>query len=373
MPKLKSLLYIALHNKSAALFALFNILRKYSFFEYNLLSGKSFYPDFITFELTKGCNYKCSWCSSHSQNVNLSKNELTTQQWYKIIDQVKKFKPAIYLCGGEPTLRKDYLDIIKYIKKKGLVCAMTTNASTLTENKAKELVQSGIDFISISLDGDKDTHNLHRGDVNAYSRVVDGVSFIKKYRAEGIFPHIKLVGVINPNNPKDSLKVLEVGEKMKVDEINFGHLMYFTDNVYNDQKEFINKFKIGSAYITGANINDNTKVKINEIKDTIYEIKKHSGVKTSIAQGFALDVESYYSSFKHPSDSSYCLTPWFSAKIRSDGSVSPCMEFDIGNIKNNSLLELWNSKSWCLFRRLKKSKQQIPACFRCGEGQKLKF
>ena len=373
MPQFKKIVKVAINNKMAAIFAVFNLIRKYSFIEYYFGKGYSLYPDFITFVLTKGCNYKCSFCSSHSVGQNLSPNELSTKEWYKVIDEVKKFYPVIYLCGGEPTLRRDYLDIIRYIKRSGLVCAMTTNASALTESKVKELVETSIDFISISLDGNKGIHNTIRGFNTAFDKVVDAVGYINKYRGSSGLPNIKIVGVIDPANPENSLEVAEIASQIGADEVNFGHLMFYPDRIVNDQNLFIENFGIGSEYLTGGAIS-RVNTSVTQMQLTIKKLKELKKIKVSITQGFNLDVENYYNSDQYPSNKSYCLTPWYSAIVRPDGNISLCMEFDVGNIKHGkNFLDLWNSEGWRKFRILKSKGYKVPACYRCGEGQKIRF
>lgn len=377
MPSIKKLVRIAANNPHAAILGGFHKIREFYKIEYNLKSGWSLCPNFITFLITKRCNYRCARCSAHSPE-EMKKNlaeEMNAEDYKKIVDEVSFYKPAIYFCGGEPTLRDDLVEIIKYIKKKKMVCAMTTNASLLNEDMAKKIVESEIDFVSISLDGDRETHDKVRGVPGAYDNVMKGVEYLKKFRGNKSTPHIKLVGIIDPQNPLASRHVLETGIKLGVDEVNFGHLMFYTDKIEADQNKLVEKYEIGSDYITGMKINSEIKADIPGLKKMIEEIRNTKEIHTSIAQGFDLDIEKYYSfPYEYPDFHSECQTPWFSAIIRSDGNVSPCMEFDVGNVKERKFLEIWNDRKWKLFRKLKRRKKvKIPACFRCGEGQKIKF
>ncbi|NTU66698.1 MAG: radical SAM protein [Candidatus Moranbacteria bacterium] len=377
MPSIKKIARIAMANPEAALIQGVHMLRRKSRLEYNLKSGWSLCPDFITFLITKRCNYRCYRCSAHApeeMKKELAK-EMTLDDYKRIIDEVSPYKPAIYFCGGEPTLRDDLVEVIKYIKKKGMITAMTTNASILEEKLASDIVKSGIDFVSISLDGDEAAHDRSRGIPGAYKSVLRGVENLKKARGAKPCPHIKLVGIIDPENPYASRHVLETAKRLGVDEANFGHLMFYTPEIRNDQKKFVEKHGIGSEYITGMETEKEFKLDIPGLKKMVDEIKNFKGVHTSIAQGFDLDVEKYYAApYQYPNLHSECMTPWFSAIIRPDGNVSPCMEFNVGNIKERKFLKIWNDPKWKMFRRIKSQrKENVPACFRCGEGQKIKF
>lgn len=372
MPSITNLLRVANRNKKAAFFAGFNLFRKYSGIEYLVGNGYSLYPNFITLTLTRGCNFKCHYCSSHSVGQGLADGELTIEQWMKFVDNVAWFKPALYLCGGEPTLRRNYMALIRHIKSKGLVCAMTTNASTLNDaERCIELVESGIDFLSISLDGNEHTHNAVRGFDKAYESVVNAVKNIRAHRKDGI-PHLKIVGVINPENPFSAIDVVEAAVEMGVDEVNFGHMMYYTDDTLADQAEFVEKNGIGSDYITGAHDNA-VSANLDDMKAVVDRLRSEKRIYVSVTQGKNLDIEKYYNTAQYPSKWSYCLTPWFSAIVSPTGYVSPCMEFHVGNVKTEDFLTLWNSPQWRKFRKLKRDRAKIPACYRCGEGQKIIF
>lgn len=377
MPSAKKVIRIAASNPGAALFQAFHLARKKSRLECSLESGWSLCPDFITFLITKRCNYRCYRCSAHAPE-GMKRNpgqEMTTDDYKRIIDEVSPYRPAIYFCGGEPTLRDDLAEIVRHVKKKGMIAAMTTNASLLSERLAREIIESGMDFVSVSLDGDEAAHDRSRGVPGAYRKVIQGVGNLKKARGRKARPHIKLVGIIDPENPLASRHVLETAEKLGVDEVNFGHLMFYTEEAKADQEEFVRKYGIGSEYVTGMETEREFKADIPGIRKMVEEIRDFKGVHSSIAQGFDLDVEKYYAvPYRYPSLSSECLTPWFSAIIRPDGNVSPCMEFDVGSVKERKFLEIWNDPKWKLFRRLKSQrKERIPACFRCGEGQKIRF
>ncbi|MBU2577749.1 radical SAM protein, partial [Patescibacteria group bacterium] len=85
------------------------------------LFARSLYPELITFIVTNRCNFNCPGCSSNSPlytRKNSKVKEISLDDIKRVIDEVAGFKPFIYLNGGEPTLRPDLIEIIKYIKSK---------------------------------------------------------------------------------------------------------------------------------------------------------------------------------------------------------------------------------------------------------------
>jgi MoaA/NifB/PqqE/SkfB family radical SAM enzyme len=371
MPTYNKLVAVAIKNPKASLFAIFHILRRISLIDYHILNGYSLYPDFVTILITKRCNYKCQKCSAKiPQEKHRRSEELTTDELKKFIDDVSLFKPAIYFVGGEPTLRADLWELIRYVKSKRMICAMTTNGSLLTEQNVEELINSKLDFLSISIDGDREYHDRERGVSGAYDKAVNGMKGILRYRASDR-PHTKLVCVIDPENPGQCEHVLKLANELGVDEVNFGHLMFYPSEIEEDHRKFTEETGIGSSFIQGKRLKKPIRANVVKLKEFIKRAKKISQVPVSITQG-DVDIERYYSN-EYPSMNSRCMTPWYSVIIQPNGDVSSCSEFTVGNIKDRPLLKLWNDEKLVEFRRMKKKKERIPVCFRCGEGQKIRF
>src|SRR4030042_6681158 len=117
----------------------------------------------VAWELTRSCNLACVHCRASSERGPYP-GELTTEECYRVMDDIASFsKPVIILTGGEPLLRTDLFDLSAYGSKKGLRMVMATNGTLLTEEMIQKLKGSGIQRISISLDGpDAETHDAFR-------------------------------------------------------------------------------------------------------------------------------------------------------------------------------------------------------------------
>lgn len=120
----------------------------------NFIAGD--FPLFIDIEVTNGCNLRCSFCATTYSKPGGKKELIHPDVVYKVLDEGKdnglfgvKFNER-----GEPLLHPKLIDFIKYAKKCGLVDVyFNTNAMLLTKEKAKELIGSGLDRISISIEG----------------------------------------------------------------------------------------------------------------------------------------------------------------------------------------------------------------------------
>ena len=105
----------------------------------------------INLELSIICNLRCSFCWWWGENgiaykLIKDKNsmvtaELTTQEIYNVIDQLRDDMPSFYLSGGEPFIRKDTVDIIEYITGRGMSVITNNNGTMLSDEQLQRLAK----------------------------------------------------------------------------------------------------------------------------------------------------------------------------------------------------------------------------------------
>ena len=135
----------------------------------------------VAWELTRNCNLACVHCRASSERGPY-KGELTTEECFRVMDQIASFsKPVIILTGGEPLLRPDIFDLARYGSNKDFRMVMATNGTLITEEIAKEMKASRIQRISISLDGpNAETHDAFRKVKGAFEDSLRGIDLAKK-------------------------------------------------------------------------------------------------------------------------------------------------------------------------------------------------
>ena len=135
----------------------------------------------VAWETTRNCNLNCAHCRASATMEHYS-GELDTQASFHLLDQIAEVgKPIIILTGGEPLLRPDIFEIAQYGTNKGLRMVMAPNGTLVTDENAKQMVETGIQRISISLDGaTKERHDSFRGVVGAYEGAMRGIRAAKK-------------------------------------------------------------------------------------------------------------------------------------------------------------------------------------------------
>lgn len=118
----------------------------------------------IAWELTRRCKLKCQHCRASAVDTHYE-NEFTTEEAKRVIESLSKNLPVLLIItGGDPLLRTDIFEITSYASSKGLRVVMAVCGSSVDDNLTKDMLQSGVSGISLSLDGyDSKTHDEFRG------------------------------------------------------------------------------------------------------------------------------------------------------------------------------------------------------------------
>ncbi|MFH1606184.1 MAG: radical SAM protein, partial [Nanoarchaeota archaeon] len=194
-------------------------------------------PDHAYFTLTNRCNLKCVMCDIRKHPPKKLSDELTTNEIKKSIDEISEMGiNHVIFSGGEPLLRKDIFELIKYSTNKVKQISLITNGLNIKKELAKRIVNSGITQITFSLDGTEKIHNNIRGSNDSYNNIIDSIKLIKLYRKKK--PSIGINFTIMNSNFKNMIKILELAEKNDCDNIVFQPVM---ENNTDMKAQFKNK------------------------------------------------------------------------------------------------------------------------------------
>jgi radical SAM protein len=131
-------------------------------------------PMLVIWEATQACDLACVHCRASAQSER-HPNELTTEQGYRLLDEIRSFgEPLMVFTGGDPLKRPDLFDLIRYSVKIGLRTNVTPSATPLLTAEAIEgFKQAGITRMAISLDGpDARSHDDFRGIPGTFDRAM---------------------------------------------------------------------------------------------------------------------------------------------------------------------------------------------------------
>ena len=159
------------------------------------------FPNRITVELTNDCNVSCTFCNRQKAKMDIG--YMSEELFYKIIDEAAEHLPVklVPFFRGEPLMHPHIIEFVKYAKQKGIgPIQMASNALLLNDKMQDDLIESGIDYISFSLDTtDPEIYKCSRlsGDLNISAKNVESMGRkCKERRAKGLPAPILQVSTI---------------------------------------------------------------------------------------------------------------------------------------------------------------------------------
>lgn len=133
-------------------------------------------PFTVVWEVTRACALNCVHCRAVAQPKR-HPDELTTEEGYRLLDQVKEFGDPIFIfTGGDPMMRRDLFDLIRYAAhEKGLRTSLTPSATALvTRERLARAQEAGILRVALSLDGpNAEVHDAFRGFSGSFQRTIE--------------------------------------------------------------------------------------------------------------------------------------------------------------------------------------------------------
>jgi len=289
------------------------------------------YPMWTHFFLTRRCNLKCKYCF-----VRDNKLELDTKGVKEVIDKLNTLGIRIIaFFGGEPTLRQDFCEILRYANNKGFFTYITTNGTLLDKEYIERMGECGIDFIELSVDSIFE-FNESKKDYTRSKKVLELLVEAQKKYGFGIKTHM----VLTKKNIDSVMKTIKIIDKHHV-PLTIGLIFR---NVYNDLPDD------ESLYF-----NDNESKKgLFKVIDDIIELKRQ-GIRI-------MDPVDYFRGMK---DYVRGKTDWgcragsYFMSIDCDGSIMLCcsskdftenvLSIDKDHFKNRQE-EINKTLSWCQTR-----------------------
>ncbi|WP_244486827.1 pyrroloquinoline quinone biosynthesis protein PqqE [Aurantimonas sp. Leaf443] len=104
-------------------------------------------------ELTHRCPLRCTYCSNPLQ-LDPRSTELDTDTWKRVFDEAAALGVIhLHLSGGEPTARRDIVELTAHARQAGLYTNLITSGIGVDEAKLDALLEAGCDHIQLSLQG----------------------------------------------------------------------------------------------------------------------------------------------------------------------------------------------------------------------------
>src|SRR5665213_4079939 len=146
-------------------------------------------PLCIYLEVTNRCNLLCETCPRTFEALE-PPADMSWDLFQSIIDQVPGLVRVVLHGVGEPMLVKNLPRMIRYLKERGVYVLFNTNGTLLAPRKRREIIDTGLDELRVSLDAAEAATFLKVRGKNMFDRIVKNVSEFTALQAE--------IGAITP-------------------------------------------------------------------------------------------------------------------------------------------------------------------------------
>ncbi len=311
----------------------------------------TFNPIYMTIGITSNCNYKCKHCGNDS--TTKKETDLTKDEILSLIDEMSNLNLLkLNFTGGEPTTNDNLADYIRYAKGKIPRITLTSNGSLITKSKAKELSKAGLNMVKISIDGLSEFHNKFRNFDYAYERAIQAIKNLQDNNIE-----VRVQSTLTKDNQNDLLKLMKI-----LSNLNISHqtIVPVCPIGRADKKMMLNKDEY-MKFIT--KMYNNVKKLNAQSTNTHFQIRPIFGAK----ELFNDDIQT---TFETLSIKYSCEALINTMEIKTNGEVVPCsfLDIPIGNIRENTLHEIWVSKKANEMRERFKNNNKNLECSHCKKN-----
>jgi len=175
----------------------------------------------VVWNVTRACNLKCIHCYARAVDHG-HESELTHEQGLALIDDLAAFgAPVILFSGGEPLMRPDLVRLASYAVSKGMRAVISTNGTLITRDRARELMEIGLSYVGVSIDGMEAVNDRFRGKKGAFQDALKGI-----INCQEVGLKVGLRFTISRMNVREIPHVFDLLEEYNIPRMCFYHLVY---------------------------------------------------------------------------------------------------------------------------------------------------
>ncbi len=278
-------------------------------------------PTFVWLEPTNRCNLRCVMCPNGTGMVRIEKGAMTLEDYTRTLDAIAPFTSAVTLAiNGESLLHPQFTNMVRHASQRGVKVMLNTNATLLTPELSRELLESGLRHISFAFDG---------FNAEQYERARRGADFHETL--ENILHFLRLKKQLGRKTPYCVLSILKLD---------------LASCAESEREAFLSRFE-GLV----------DEVRLREVASWGSTFKDTDEFSTRRHEGLYLP----------------CSRLWNTTAIAWNGDVLPCIydanhEHVLGNIHEQSFPSIWNGEAMRTLRHAMLEGEHLkhmPLCENC--------
>ncbi len=298
---------------------------------------------------------------------DLSRNELTTEEWKSVIDQIPG-QSIVTFTGGEPLIRVDIRNLLDH-SCQGHRVHLVSNGTLFDdalidrciELAPKSLLQKGLVSLGVSIEGPEPVHDSMVKIPGSFVRTTNLLKKIAKIKQERRmrYPLLDMKIVICRETLGSLLELYELADELGLDIIS-----------YQQCSTQQSSYGIDSAPENAISqppplVDPIPREELIATLDTLVAraARGRTTLRFNPDMNFDLFADRYQNRF--PLERFTCLAAWSVMHIGPYGTVFPCFSLPMGNIRENRLMQIWNGDQYKAFRRRLRKAGMFPGCAGC--------
>ncbi len=315
----------------------------------------------VIWNLIRRCNLTCKHCYATSADKDFP-GELNTEKIFSVMHDLKSFSvPVLILSGGEPLMRPDIFEISHYAKKMGFYVGLSSNGTLINENNIRDIVDVGYNYVGISLDGMRETHDRFRRKQGSFDAALSGIRLCHK---AGI--KVGLRFTLTQDNKQDFPDLLQLMDDESIDKFYLSHLNYAGRGNKNRRDDLHHRMTREAMDLLFSTC----------LKDVQTGRRREFVTGNNDADGVYLLLWAQKNLPEHVDHLEQLLTNWGGnssgvniSNIDNVGNVHPdtmWWDYNIGNVKERPFSDIWMDTSDPLMAGLKLDKRPVEGrCSAC--------
>ena len=318
-------------------------------------------PVCLYLEVTNRCNLLCETCPRTFEALE-PPADMSMDLFRSIVDQVPGVKRVVLHGVGEPMLVKHLPDMVRYLKARGTHVLFNTNGTLLAPRKHREIIDTGLDELRVSLDAAEAATFLKVRGKDMFDRIVRNVSaFTNLQAATGATKPVVSLWLTGLKETVDQLpEFVRLAARIGVKEVHLQRLVF-------DEAGF------GLAR-SGSSLFEQTRAE----EEAIIAEAQAIGVALGVTLDASGATEPGLSLKRAEDDKPWatCRRPWSLMYFTAHGRALPCCiapfsargyeNYTLGDATQQTLREIWNSPAYRDFRTALVGDTPPKPCEGCG-------
>lgn len=328
--------------------------------------------EFITY-ITFRCNYKCKMCT---QEGIAKTKELSAKEWDKIFKDIEKNYPdsTLIILGGEPTLHKDFAEILERATYHNINKHIVSNGYFLQQYLP--VIKKNYCGVTLSIDGIGKTHDSIRNHEGAFEKAENVLKKMYEMNKNLLYGDVPLYYNINfvmlPDNIDEIYDFINRMLEYNPREIVLNHPRYVSTEKDNEMRSIMTSLYT-QPYNTRLMMRQDTNFSleyVERLNEIIKDVKsKYDPVIIKELPDFDDENErlDYYNEEKAYTlrKKRRCLSPYKIPFFFPDGTVASCLYNVLGNALKTPVSKLWDNEIADKTRFYMDKNGNFPTCARC--------